>query len=108
MRCRAPGSKSLKLYPEDMLDVSVPVRAEIEFAVDGMTASGNGKSIVNLPWIGKGLGIVNFILGGTGLEKSKYPMQTYVACGLEEQVHIKLADGFGGALSRALLHPRER
>ena len=70
-----PGArvKSLKLLPEDIQDVSVGLHAELEFTADGMTASGNGKSVVNLPWIGKGMGIVNFILGGTGLEKRKYP-----------------------------------
>jgi transglutaminase-like putative cysteine protease len=96
-----PGArlKSLKLTPEDMLDVTKEVHAELEFTVDGMTACGNGKAVVSLPWIGKGLGVVNFILGGTGLEKRKYPMQTYVACGLQEEMSLKLDDGFTGAVS---------
>ncbi len=41
-----------------------------------MTATGNGKAIVSLPWIGKDFGIVNFILSGAGLDKRKYPMET--------------------------------
>ena len=88
-----PGArlKSLKLTPEDMMDVSVPVHAELEFSVDGMTAVGNGKAVVSLPWIGRNLGVVNFILGGAGLDKRKYPMTTEVTCGLEEDVSIKLA-----------------
>jgi hypothetical protein len=50
-----PGARlnSFKLYPEDMLDVSTAVRAELEFSVDGMTATGSGKSMVSVPWIGK-------------------------------------------------------
>jgi len=96
-----PGArlKSLKLLPENMLDMSTEVRAEIGFSADGMSATGNGRSVVSVPWIGKGLGIVNFILGGTGLEKRKYPMQTYVACGLQEDVSLKLTDGFAQAVS---------
>jgi len=31
----------------------------------GMTATGEGKAVVSLPWIGNGMGIVNFILNGT-------------------------------------------
>jgi transglutaminase-like putative cysteine protease len=96
-----PGArlKSLKLIPDDMLDVSTNLHAELEFAVDGMTAAGDGKAVVNLPWISKGLGIVNFILGGTGLEKRKYPLRTEIACGLREDIAIQLADGFSGAVS---------
>jgi transglutaminase-like putative cysteine protease len=96
-----PGAhlNSFELTPEDMLDMSSELRANLDFSVDGMTASGSGKSVVSLPWIGKGFGIVNFILGGTGLDKRKYPMQTEVACGLEEAISLKLSDGFGAAVS---------
>jgi transglutaminase-like putative cysteine protease len=96
-----PGStlKALKLEPENMLDSSVPVHATIAFAADGMTAIGSGKAIVNVPWIGKSFGIVNYIMGGTGLERRKYPMRTFVACGLSEEVSIRLAAGFEAALS---------
>lgn len=104
-----PGArlKSIKLFPENMLDVSTEVRAELEFSSGGMVASGSGRSLVSVPWIGKGLGIVNFILGGTGLDKRKYPMQTYVACGLQEEVSLKLGDGFGEALSMPTCSPRD-
>jgi len=48
-----------------------------------------------VPWIGNNLGLVNRILEGTsGLDKRKYPMQTRVACGLDEQVSLKLAGNF--------------
>src|SRR5207244_264039 len=81
-----PGArlKSLKLFPEEMTDVSSTVRAEIEFSVEGVTATGEGKAVVNLPWFGKGMGIVTYVLGGTGLDKRKYPLRTYIACGLQE------------------------
>jgi transglutaminase-like putative cysteine protease len=96
-----PGARllSLKLTPSDMLDMSSSLHAELEFSVEGMTATGHGKAIVNLPWIGKDFGIVNFILNGAGLDKRKYPMQTYVACGLAEAISLKLADGFGQTIS---------
>jgi transglutaminase-like putative cysteine protease len=104
-----PGAKlkSFKLTPEDMLDVSTGVRAELEFSVDGMTASGSGKSVVTVPWIGKGLGVVNFILGGAGLEKRKYPMQTEVTCGLQEDISIQLGGGFAGAVSMPACSPMD-
>lgn len=96
-----PGARltSLKLLPENMLDMAGGLRAEIEFTATGMTATGNGKAIVNLPWIGEHLGIVNFILGGTGLDQRKYPLQTSATCGLDESVALKLGPGFGDAIS---------
>src|SRR6267142_2216678 len=96
-----PGArvKSLKLLPEEIQDVSVGLHAELEFTADGMTASGNGKSVVNLPWIGKRMDIANFILGDTGLEKRKYPLRTEIACGLNEEVTVKLGEGFSGSVS---------
>jgi len=104
-----PGArlKSLQLTPEDMLDVSQEVRALLEFSVDGLAAEGAGKSVVNLPWIGKGLGVVNFILGGAGLDKRKYPMETWVTCGLKEDLSLKLGPGFGPALSLPSCSPVE-
>jgi len=88
--------KSLKLTPADMRDVSTGLRAELEFSVGGMTASGSGESVVSVPWIGKRFGIVNFILDGTGLEKRKYPLETQISCGVQEDVSLKIAGGFTG------------
>jgi transglutaminase-like putative cysteine protease len=104
-----PGAtlKSLKLTPENMLDVSTGIKAEMEFSVDGMTATGHGKSVVSVPWIGNGVGLVNFILRGTGLDKRKYPLQTRVACGLDEEISLKLGDGFAGATSMPICAPVE-
>ncbi len=104
-----PGArlKSLQLTPEEMLDVSAPLRAELEFSVESMTAAGGGKSVVSLPWIGKSLGVVNFILGGTGLDKRKYPLRTEVTCGLEEEVSVALAADYAGALSMPSCSPVE-
>lgn len=102
-----PGAKlkALRLFPEDVLDVSSGLRAEIEFSVDGLTACGGNKAVVNLPWTGKGLGIVNFILDGTGLEKRKYPMRTFIACGLQEELQLKLGEGFAGSVSMPAYAP---
>jgi transglutaminase-like putative cysteine protease len=104
-----PGArlKSLKMTPDSMLDVSRELHAEMEFSVDGMTATGNGKAVVSLPWLGKELGLINFILDGTSLDQRKYPMQTHVACGLHEVIELKLGDGFAEAESTPVYTPVE-
>lgn len=96
-----PGAKlkSLKLTPENLLDMATNLHAEIEFSAAGLTATGNGKSIVTLPWVGKGVGILNFILRDAGLEKRKYPMQTGTTGGLDEEVSLTLDDGFDQVVS---------
>src|SRR5437763_15219384 len=104
-----PGAllSSVKILPKDVRDMSTGLRAELEFSAEDITALGDREAVVNLPWIGKGLGIVNFILGGAGLEQRKYPLRTEIACGLSEEISIKLDDGFAGALSMPSYEPGE-
>jgi len=110
LKAAMPGArlKSLKVTPENMLDMSTPVKVEIEFSVDDMTATGHGKSVVSVPWIGTGLSVVNSILGReAGLDKRKYPLQTQVACGIDEEISLKLGDGFDGTGSMPVCAPVE-
>jgi hypothetical protein len=104
-----PGAEltSFTMAPEDMMDVTKEVHAEIEFSVSGMIATGSGKAVVSVPWIGNDLGLVNYILRGTGLDRRKYPLQTRVACGLDEQISLKLGNGFAGADALPVCPPIE-
>jgi transglutaminase-like putative cysteine protease len=104
-----PGAQltSLTVTPDTMLDVSKEIHVELSFSVSGMIATGNGKAVVSVPWIGNDLGVVNFILRGTGLDQRKYPLQTRVACGLDEQISLKLDDGFAGAETLPVCAPVE-
>jgi len=104
-----PGAtlKSLKITPDNILDESVPLRAEIEFSADNAMAFGDGKAIVTVPWIGKNIGMVNLVLRGAGLEKRHYPMKTMVACGLHEEISLRLAANFTGAVSMPTCAPQD-
>jgi transglutaminase-like putative cysteine protease len=96
-----PGARltSLTVTPENMLDVSQPIKAVMEFSVDDMIASGHGNSIVSVPWIGGHFGLVNSIMQGMNLDKRKYVMRTRVASGLDEQISLKLSGDFAKAES---------
>jgi transglutaminase-like putative cysteine protease len=109
LKTAIPGAKltSLKVTPENMLDVATPIQVEISFTADNMIASGHGTSIVTVPWIGGHIGLVNRLLEDTGLDKRKYPMQTRIACGLNEQISLKLTDGFGKAVAMPNCTPVE-
>jgi transglutaminase-like putative cysteine protease len=91
---------SLKLMPENMLDTSVPLRAEMKFTASGLTANGNNKSIVNLPWISRYIGVANrVLLQVVGLKQRKYPLDTEYTCGAREDLTLRLTGGFGAAIS---------
>ncbi|MGA3266714.1 MAG: DUF3857 domain-containing protein [Verrucomicrobiota bacterium] len=91
---------SLKFTPENMLDTSVPLHAELKLMANGLTANGSDKSIVSLPWIARDLGVANRLLVGlAGLETRKYPLITEVACGVREDLSLKLAGGFAEPLA---------
>jgi len=97
LRRAIPGArlKSLTVTPENMMDVSQPIQAVAEFTVDDMIATGHGKSIMSVPWIGNNFGLVNKVLDGSaGLDKRKYAMRTRVACGLDERASITLSGDF--------------
>ena len=104
-----PGArlKSFKLMPANMLDVSEPLSVQLEFSVADVTASGAGKSVVSLPWVGNQLGVLRQLLGGAGLEQRKYPMQTWVTYGLKETISLKMGPGFGEVLSLPACSPVE-
>jgi transglutaminase-like putative cysteine protease len=104
-----PGAtlKSLKITPDNILDESVPLHAEIEFSADNTMVFGDGKAIVTVPWIGKNIGLVNLILRRAGLEKRHYPMRTFAACGLHEEISLRLAADFTGAVSMPTCAPQD-
>ncbi len=90
---------SLKLTPENMMDITVPLRAELTYTASGLTANGGDKSIVSLPWIAKDLGVANRVLiDVVGLQKRKYPLETEVTCGIREEMSLKLTGRFSTPL----------
>jgi transglutaminase-like putative cysteine protease len=91
---------SLKLTPENMLDTSVPLHAEMKLTASGLTANGNNKSIVNLPWISRYIGVANrVLLQVVGLKQRKYPLDTEYTCGAREDLTLKLTGGFAAPIS---------
>ena len=104
-----PGAKlqNLTVTPPNLLDMATNLHVGLEFSASGLTAQGNGKAIVTLPWIGKSVGMLNFILRSAGLDQRKYPMQTGATCGLDEEISLQLGDGFGPVVSLPQCPPAE-
>jgi len=51
--------------------------------------------------------VLKYLLSNAGLEKRKYPMQTWVTYGLKEDISLKLGKGFGKALALPTCKPVE-
>ncbi|MFA6569170.1 MAG: DUF3857 domain-containing protein [Victivallales bacterium] len=87
-----PGAKlvNLTVRPENMQDTTKPLRISLKYTGENVLVEGNGKIMPPLPWFGKFIGIVNFVLGKAELEKRKYPFDTEIACGTEETLSITM------------------
>ncbi len=96
-----PGVRltALRIRPSNMLDESLPLQVEIGYCAPAVAAFGDRRALVSLPWIGHDFGVVNAILAGTGLARRKYPLETQMTCGLNEELTLKLAGNFTRAIS---------
>jgi transglutaminase-like putative cysteine protease len=99
VRHAAAGARltRFELTPADLMDTSAPLAARLWFEARGLPITNGQTLMLPLPGIGARVGMVNFILGGVGLEKRKYPLVTDFACGLEETLTLR-ADDLGATL----------
>ena len=94
LKRRIAGStlKDFAIIPEDLQDTDTPLSIRLSVTAENFPAQGENAVLVDLPWFSSSLGYVNFLIGATGLEKRRYPMNTETACGVEEDISITVAD----------------
>ena len=80
------------IFPEDLQDTDTPLSVRLSVSARDFPAQGDNAVLVDLPWFSSSLGYVNFLIGATGLEKRRYPLETEMACGAEEEISISVAD----------------
>ncbi|MGD1001535.1 MAG: DUF3857 domain-containing protein [Candidatus Brocadiia bacterium] len=95
-----------ELTPADLMDTTAPLTAKLRFEARGIPITNGETVLLPLPGIGARVGMVNFILGGTGLEKRKYPLVTEIACGLQETLKLQ-AEDIGQTLALPAYEPVE-
>ncbi|MBP5672086.1 MAG: DUF3857 domain-containing protein [Victivallales bacterium] len=94
----APGAvlKTFEISPKDMMDTEQPLQATLTINTPANLFVHSGdNAMLEIPQFGYSVGIINFILSATGLEKRKYPLKTNIACGVEEHFSIKVAPEWG-------------
>jgi transglutaminase-like putative cysteine protease len=96
-----PGAKILdyQIEPKNIRDTTKPLKITLKYIAENTIIKGDGKLILPPLWFGNKIGVVNFVLGKTGLEKRRYPLVTEIACGVSENFIIKLNGSFGPAIS---------
>jgi transglutaminase-like putative cysteine protease len=97
----APGAAltAFSITPEDMLDTSQPLMVKMRFAARDVLVTNGKTAMLPVPQWGTRVGIVNFILGRTGLKKRKYPLKTDIACGVQETISVDVADALAAPLA---------
>ncbi len=93
--------------PTDMTDVSTTLTVRIAYEADNVFIDDGRSLMLPLPVLGTRLGLVNHIVGQTGLQERKYPLQTETACGVQEHIALDLDDSVGPAVSLPRPEPFE-
>jgi transglutaminase-like putative cysteine protease len=81
----------LRIEPADMLDTGRLLEVRLAYEADDVLVRGERKALLPLPVLGTRVGMVNFLVGRTGLEKRKYPLVTDMACGVQESLEMTVA-----------------
>ncbi|MBN2713839.1 MAG: DUF3857 domain-containing protein [Planctomycetes bacterium] len=97
----APGARitSFEIKPEDMMDTGTGLSVKLAYEADAILIKNGTTVMLPLPQLGKGIGMVNFLIGQTGLPERKYPLLTDIACGVKENIKLTVNDAFGKVIS---------
>ena len=104
-----PGARvtDVAFSPADMMDVSTTLTVRIAYEADNVFINDGRSLLLPLPVLGTRLGLVNHIVGQTGLQQRKYPLQTETACGVQERLALDLGGSVGPAESLPRPEPFE-
>jgi transglutaminase-like putative cysteine protease len=97
VKARLPGAEitSFRLTPEALQNTAEPLAAALTCRVRDYPVAGDGVTLLNLPWLGTGIGYVNLLVDNASLETRKYPYVTELACGVDESVAIDCGRAVG-------------
>lgn len=96
-----PGATldAVVIRPEDPLDVSTNLSVELRYSARDVLVKGPHALMMPSLWFGTALGVVNFVIGQTGLEQRRYPFVTQFACGVREHITARVSPAVGAALA---------
>ncbi len=89
-----PGARLLDctILPQNIRDLSSMLTVKLRYeAANILTGRGSTKMLA-LPWIGRRVGYVSFLLRAASLKKRKYPFKTGLTCGVHERIQLNLGN----------------
>lgn len=98
VRRLAPGAELTRceVEPTDMRDTETPIRVRLAARLPEMLLRGETCDRLDVPFVTKTLGFVNFLLSGnTSLEQRTFPLVLDSTAALDEHVEIDLAGAVG-------------
>lgn len=98
VRHLAPGAELIRceIEPADMRDTETPIRVRLAARLPEMLLRGETCDRLDVPFVTKTLGFVNFLLSGnTSLERRTFPLVLDSTAALDEHVEIDLAGVVG-------------
>ncbi|MDA0991619.1 MAG: DUF3857 and transglutaminase domain-containing protein, partial [Verrucomicrobia bacterium] len=93
------------IAPADMLDTTTNLSARVAFVADDVLVRGDELAMLPLPTVGARVGMINFIIGKTGLEERRFPLQSGDACGVRERIELTLSDQFDTPVAIPVTEP---
>jgi transglutaminase-like putative cysteine protease len=78
------------MSPTELRDTTQPLTIQLRFSAANLLIQGGGKSLLEMPRLGRTLGYANFLIGQTGLTERKYPLYTRITAGVEERISLQI------------------
>jgi transglutaminase-like putative cysteine protease len=96
-----PGATldGIEVTPRNMLDTRTNLHVRLTYSANGVLIEGARAAMLPPLWVGNAFGVVNSVIGQTGLETRKYPFMTKIACGVREQFTLQVGAAVGAPLT---------
>jgi len=98
VRHLSPGAELVRceIEPKDLRDTESPLRVRLATRLPEMVLDGETRDELNVPFVSKGFGMVNFLLSGnTSLEKRRFTLKLDTTARVRETVEIDLGGAVG-------------
>ena len=91
---------TITITPENLMDTSESLAVTLNYTSESpIFLEGTQTRTLPLPFFGTSAGMVNFMIGKTGLHKRAYPLMSDIACGVDEQITLQLPATTGEPVS---------
>ncbi len=96
-----------EIRPADVQDTAQNLSVHMAFTAEDTLIGDGGTVMMPVPSVGTKVGLANFIIGRTGLQKRRFPLETTFACGVRETLSLQVDPALGSFVSLPQFTPIE-